>query len=913
MIANQISRIQWLLVAASLCAACGPHAVNTQKTLIAFTAGLIPGDPQFVAATGPIQAPVPRTFSDFIVEADGSVVGFRNEISQPYHAYRWRAGNWSQAYNIQLEGAVRDAVQAPDGKWFVLCMRSPNESMLYRYDGSNFERIATIAGNMILGTLHLSPDGTVWIAASGLTLYGVKDGEKNAHELFPGIASQTASAAFPTLLSLPAPGHGLWFWLHADRRVYGFNESPAMKGFQVYDDKQWHTVLLPGGPIGGAVAIDSKSILCAARDKGMFSISLSDGSIKELDWTLPDKESCVFLHRTPSNHVLAITARPMSQPALLQNSDGQTGKLVVFKNGKAKVLLDGIDGNERIEWRPSPFVNGRPVVDTPQGTFIATVGRGVIFVPSDASQARRLDWNFNIPTSNVIRMRVRDNLLYLLDRFSGLAIVDWTKLLRMPEASQKGQWEVYPISAEPVAAPAAAPDGSILWLDRSKFPGQLNCWKDGKLTSVSLEDVGFRGVGQSAAADTLGSIWLIPQSLSMPIACYKHGKWSTFNNADAVWSSTALEQKDNPSYGFTDSCPSCPAFGGNGRVAYRDSTSGIRYFDGAAWQTSVLPSGISSGASLAFENDVLTIHDLSGNYQLLEGNWRLPPGQIAGSLSLGMPSPFAAMAAPASFPGDRSRCRIFLRDKTNMLWAGNPEELYHGVDDTWVRFPTIGTPLSGAVYLTRILTDGSDDLWFVLNNGPFSQLVHYHDAGKAPIIEWVAPPPAVAKTARTEFSCRVSQRKNGSTILRYRIDEGDWRQISPTAAKQQIAVENLPDGTHKVEVRAYDEKLRPSRLLTSKFEVRRPPDRVQSPIIKAPQPPTPNMEVRRDYDREIKDLILQLRDANKRESAARALVSIGSPAAPALTAQKEKADSQLRWWIQAVLDEISRNEKTEER
>lgn len=98
-------------------------------------------------------------------------------------------------------------------------------------------------------------------------------------------------------------------------------------------------------------------------------------------------------------------------------------------------------------------------------------------------------------------------------------------------------------------------------------------------------------------------------------------------------------------------------------------------------------------------------------------------------------------------------------------------------------------------------------------------------------------------------------------------------------------MENLLNGMHKIEVRAYDHLLRSSPLLTSTFEVRR------------------------DYAAEVRDIISQLSDPNKREAAARALVLIGRPAVPALTAQIEKANSQLRWWIQAILDEIDRKEK----
>ena len=124
-------------------------------------------------------------------------------------------------------------------------------------------------------------------------------------------------------------------------------------------------------------------------------------------------------------------------------------------------------------------------------------------------------------------------------------------------------------------------------------------------------------------------------------------------------------------------------------------------------------------------------------------------------------------------------------------------------------------------------------------------------------------------------------------MLRYRVDEEPWQKTSSAAPLQEIVVENLPNGLHKIEVRAYDALLRISPLLTS------------------------TLEVRRDYDAEVKILIPQLNDFNKRGAAARALESIGPPAVPALTAQKEKADSQLRWWIRAILEEIGRKEKRE--
>jgi hypothetical protein len=881
MVTKRMSRIRWLLVAASLCAVCVPRAFEIQTPLITFTAGAIPGSQLSMPATR-MQTPAPRNFSEFIVDEDGSVLGFEGNVRSPNPVYRWRAGKWSKDETMRTEVEIRDAIQAPDGKWFVVGRRSQDQAMLYRYDGSNLSLVTTIAGSHApIGlTLHLAPDGTVWVA-SGPTVYGVKGGTTIAHELFPGISPQTFASSYSLPISLPVPGHGLWFWSPADSRQTSTNPQLAVNGPRYYEDGQWRATPGPSAQLSGAILIDSDTILCATRNSGMFSLSLSNGSIKDVPWTLPEKESCVFLHSTPPHRMLAITANSAASPWLMQNSDGTAGKLVVFDNGRARVLLDGIDLSDSLGMRgASQFSKGRPVVDTPQGTFIATVGRGIVFVSSDASQARRFDWRYDIPTSNVARMRVRGNLLYLMDNNTGLAIVDWTKLLRMPEpAPKQDSWKIYAAAAQP----AAAPDGTIWWLDRSSLPGQLNRWRDGKQTSVPLEGSRFDTLNiRSVAADSKGGVWLLYDSAAVAIPSFRNGEWHVFNNGELAWSSLALEEKDNPLFRFAGSGMACPVFGGNGRVAYRDLMKGARYFDGAAWQTIPQPNGRGFIGMLSFENGVLTMGDPNGYFQFIEGKWQPRSEPTARSSGVQPFSADAIAAPPEDFPGDRSRCRIFLSDAANTLWVGNLDELYRGTENEWVRFPTIGTPLFTATYLTQVLVDDSGDLWFVMNNMPFPQLAHYRGGGKAPTMEWIKAPPTMTKTAKIELSCRVSGSMDARAVLRYRVDEGIWRKIPLASFRQQIAVDNLPNGMHKVEIRAYDALLRSSLPLVAAFEVKR------------------------DYDVEIKDLILQLGDSNKREAAARALALIGRPAVPALTAQKEKVDSQLRWWIQAVLDEISR-------
>jgi translation initiation factor 2B subunit (eIF-2B alpha/beta/delta family) len=221
----------------------------------------------------------------------------------------------------------------------------------------------------------------------------------------------------------------------------------------------------------------------------------------------------------------------------------------------------------------------------------------------------------------------------------------------------------------------------------------------------------------------------------------------------------------------------------------------------------------------------------------------------------------------------------------NTSWMGNLEELYRGMKDKWVRFPTRGTPLFTATHLSNVLIDGSGDMWFVLHNGMSTQIAHSLNSGNALTLEWKTSPAVIVKAARTEFSCRVSQKINGRVELLYRIDEGAWKQFGLIDSQQPLVVENLPNGMHKIEVRAYDEIFRASQPLTAAFEVKR------------------------DYNEEIQDLISQLRDIERREAAARTLIAIGKQAVPVLKDQLEKADSSSQWWIRAILDEIGRTDK----
>jgi len=452
--------------------------------------------------------------------------------------------------------------------------------------------------------------------------------------------------------------------------------------------------------------------------------------------------------------------------------------------------------------------------------------------------------------------------------------MDYEKLLSQSESFENDGWRTFVTLAEP----AASPDGAIWWLDADSSPGRVSCWKDGLLMHLSLEDSRIPpSAVQFLAADSKGGIWLIPQQVSQTVACFRGGKWRTFRGWEAAWSAAALEEKENAAFGMACGYRFCPAFGGNGHAAYRDPASRrIRYFNGITWTmiTDYPPNdrGNSNGPP-AFVDGILTAPFPTGYYQYIDWQWKPQPWKIARN------------DASPRFPGDAHKITVSRRDTAGTLWMGNPDELYRGIEDMWVRFPTRGTPLFAAERLSNIWVDAAGDLWFVIENTSAIQLAHFSFHGRAPTLEWTKPPQSVINMGKAVFSCRV-QGIEGPTMLRFRSDGDSWHRIQSAASMQPIVLENLTNGKHTVEVCAYDKFLRPSKPLTWTFEVMR------------------------DYDAEARELILLLesRDFIQRESAARALVSIGRPALPELTVRIEKASESVRWWLQAIVDEISRNE-----
>lgn len=473
-------------------------------------------------------------------------------------------------------------------------------------------------------------------------------------------------------------------------------------------------------------------------------------------------------------------------------------------------------------------------------------------------------------------------ILFMLAATAGLA--DSSAVSENNDVST-GDWRVFTT----LAHPTVTADAEVWWVS-DETPPRLMCDRGGRVEGFGLS------LGQIAnesiwylAADTRGRIWVFGNPATPAVAVFDRGAWRTFDSLERAYSAVADEEKGNP--GFRIGNPRhrfYPAFAGDGRVAYR-AVDRLAYFDGPRWDRQMnqpLP-GLPESPPF-YADGVLTVR-MGGQYwQLREGQW-LPSTEP-------IDDPYGDIPTPRN--GRRSRRPMMpsdpqpatpLRDNTGATWTGTVPDLFRAVGDIEVRFPTAGSPLTSEDRISEVFVDASGRTWFVLSGerwltgtGDYERMAVYAPREKPPELEWERKPPQLVETGSVSASVRVPN-ASGGLIVQYQCGGDPWSRVSSKGPVCEIPLGYPLDGVYTLRVQAYDGLLRPSRMLTHRFEVKR------------------------DYNVEVKTLVelLGSQDLDEREAAARAMVKLGKPIVPVLRESLKKADADRRWWIQAILDEIA--------
>jgi len=834
------------------------------------------------ANESPVVAFRPERCSDFMVTGEGRAV-----VLPMYHQHPvmlWGNGKWTEAKGMGLDANPRQAVEVAPGKWAVLCWQSQDEATVYECDGTRLTRVATIAGKFDHPSLHVDTEGAIWVLSRKGFAHRLKDGKREMHEFGGKTKKHRDHYSYPPTLGLDVAGVGTWFWSYVEQSIG--SSSPAIKGFEVYANGEWRKVpLFVEQPrrssrrpdlLGGVALADDGRLLCGTRYAGFVALTPEDGTHEAFALQMPEKHHCAFLHRTRDDRLLMVADSRYTT----YNKDGLRGKLMEIEGDFARELIDGMDfGRSRREF-------ARALAETPEGVFVATSWAGLAFVGADGEKGRLIDWRHGFPLGNVTRLRVHDDHLYCSSREQGFAIVDWRELLAAEPV--ESDWELIATRRNP----AVGPDGSV-WVSTISPRYGLRRYQDGQWEDMALPQTPHQVRRYSYLAyDTTGRLWLINGNERYPSAVFEGEVWTTFPNQREAYATIAADEKGNAKFAIgkpTDQY--YPAFAGDGRVAFRDGNHNISYFDGKAWRVSDRRKridGRSPDTPPFFVDGKLTVR-AGGNYYQGQGSeWSFARKNIEMPYEEFRPDR-SSSNVPSSFPGDRNHMTVRLRDSTGTLWMGTPQALYRGVGDLWVKFPTAGTPLVMASGLRKVLVSASGDPWFVLYGGSYRRIAHLRPSGSAPQLAWAQAPPE--KVDVPDLVARV--KCTGPTApwtLSYRLDDGEWCQETGPDEARLIQIENLPNGAHTLEARAYDGLLRASGSLKHSFAVER------------------------NYQRDVERLVKQLRspDFAVRDRATRGLVAIGTPALPALRKLADTADDDLGWWVKAAIQGVQRGRKKAE-
>lgn len=815
----------------------------------------------------------PGAFSEFIVAPDGDILLF--PASYDGRVVRWRDGKWQESTALYTEGRVCDAVPGTNSTWMLLSAKSQTEVILYKYQDGKLQLLTRVEGKFEKPALHAGADGTLWILSAEGVAYGMKGAEKSVHEFGPALRKENWYVYYPSTEAIEVPGRGTWFWSHFELSPADFGyDKPAIDGFHVYDGETWRIVSCLGDKLGGAVLATNGVIICGTRYKGVYAISKATEDVTHVFWRLPYDEHCVLLHAMPRGRFLAITAPLSSFMRMPPRKRGWIGSLLAVERNTTSVLLNGVD------FRQVCRDKSRPVVDVEGGTFLATAQAGLLFVSADCSTVRRIDWRHGFPLPNADRMRVAGDRLYLLDRERGFAVVDWRSLLTQEELPSSGNWEVWETASDAYTSS----EGAFWYVTVDETSTLVR--SDGlSETTYPLQDREFPVNSLwYITSDTKGRIWLISNFETHRTAFLENGSWRTFDLRETAYSTVALEEKGNPGFqigGPTDSC--FPAFAGDGRVAYRNEWSRICYFDGEKWDYGYGDSkidGRSPDGPPWYSDGVLTASAGGTCYQLVGGAWKAAHKDTNPSYANSRRGR-EEIELSKSFPGDPARCSVRLRDSDGTVWAGTVEDLFRGVGDVWVRFPTMGTPLRMGQGISQVLIDRAGGLWFTLTGGDYRRLAYYRSRGVLPRLQWESKPVENATTGTVAFSVCIAG-KAGRHVVSWKCDDGEWNTSSSDGSTDRIVLKHLTNGSHTCRIAVYDDLLRKSEELTHRFEITR------------------------DYETEIKNhlAILKSGTSRQREDAVRALVEIGKPALSALETELTHADPDRAWWIKATLGEI---------
>ncbi len=512
----------------------------------------------------------------------------------------------------------------------------------------------------------------------------------------------------------------------------------------------------------------------------------------------------------------------------------------------------------------------------PRTQFWLPVGKDLIvgargmpwYLPPDGP-AVRLDWGNGFPIARVRAMLRLPDGRFLLATGTAPPLIQ--KLVLPPPAAPASR-----VTELFIQEGLAVDSRGHVWYQRKDRRDTLEEW-DGRTWREHTLPASVPATSHlSCVADAQGRFWVMASGDHGPVAYLDTttDKWAEFPDAMAAFQSVA---GNPPQFIETPAWPLSsrglrPAFHGK-QIAFANES--LCYFDGEKWRSwtedQIEPPPRTGGLSeVSFDESGHLVATIGTHLARWNGTaFEMSPARVEPSRP----------PAPIILPdGSKPTSHLAARDNFGIVWYVQNGLLLRGVPGkrelkTAVFAQGEANPFSLARILSQVYVDDQGTAFLAADTGVrrYFQIAPNHAPPQASVaIEQVNPDSIKAK---------IHLEAREPTVVRWQLDEEPWKELEGDS----VSFDFLPSGPHVFRVSVID-----------------------GDIQALGRPAEGKFTVTADSASQIQRLMAGLSDPDfaRREAAMAGLKKRPVEAAKALREARAAANDDLRWWIDAALQEI---------
>ena len=548
-----------------------------------------------------------------------------------------------------------------------------------------------------------------------------------------------------------------------------------------------------------------------------------------------------------------------------------------FRDAKWERLIEKLD--EEIAFTRSwlPLAKGILVSAEPYPWFIG-----------DSKPPIRLDWHNGVSAKNLRLFLLRaDGSLFALARKGSI----FHQKITLPPPSQALS-RVNEVDKD-IRRWSGSPDGSLWTTQRVKERSVLSEWNGERWceydlpTGTTLFDVGI------IAVDTSGCIWAISDRSEHKTAIFnpRTKRWQIFPKIEAAFESLI---NDSPTFVNPRTNDFLLRYSADHRrIAFSSNIVRLNYFDGHTWrqwtrqQISPNLGNMPIDGAPAFDEEnrlCVKIANTIWKFDDEQNLWRQSDFANISDKCNGLRQSKAEIGLPKGCV-TQSPDSIVL-DNQGIYWLTWQNALYKCWGGSCVRVfsENESNPFgSKDIRLGAVWVDRQGNAFVETTQTGSGRPSRFQITPKSP------PPQitlAVASNGADSVRVKLNAHSASKLHFRWQLDEEPWE----ATADHSVVLDSLPSGEHTIKALAVDEELQSGPIAAEvKFKI----------II--------------DPAKQIKALIARLADPSftQRKAAINALSRQPDDALPALKAARLSANEDLRWWIDAAIQQIERNQRSQ--